>query len=355
MIHTKEKFENKNNSSIINNNANSDEKSFYVTQSVKNNNLLPENLKRKFNITTKNSLNSWNAINKIFNKRNQGFYCPHCEHCNNIKDENLEEYIGMKEAKNVIKKSFDYICEYYDNDQSFLDFLIDIKPGFNSINNNNSNNNIVPINNNNLIAKNNNDNNKNSEVNNKNDFYNTLIKTNSLIKNFKKENSCGSITNRELIHKNSEANNNNNITRNKSLSTTLMNDLSNNHYPKNINSKNYNLNVCNGELENLKNNKKNSKFDMDNLLLTYPKITNDRNILQLVTHFLDALVNDKIALERIVTPEIIEKLKESLIAQGLAFKANENELDFDKEICMLFDETTREKIKKLFKSKLNIY
>jgi len=323
------------------------EQTLYVTQSVRNNfQSIPDHLGLKYNITSKNARDSWNAINKIFNKRNQGFYCPHCEHCNKIQDENLEQYFAMKEAKNIIKKGFDYICDYYDNEQSFLDFLINMNQCLNSNSNTNVNNN---------LSMNNSDQNfivNNIEKGLNKNFVNKIKNNKNVTNNDSANNSNG------FIPENTSNNLNNNkntdlFKNNKSPKKLLINaELENIHFPKGQNNQNYNMNIINGEMENIKNNKKSNKFDLDRLLLTYPKISTDRNVLHLVTNFLDALVNDKISLHSIVTPEIFDKLKERLIAQGLAFRANEKELDFDKEIDLLFDEATREKIKKLFKSKL---
>lgn len=303
----------------------SDENLFLMSQTGKNRlQGFPEYLQKKYNSNIKNAAQSWNAINKIFNKRNQGFYCPHCEHCNKIDDENLDQYFAMKEAKGIIQKGFEYICEYYENDQSFLDFLINLNQGYY---NTNSTNKIYNMN-----------------VNLKKD---TSIKNDSF-----------SNTNLESFNKGEQSLNNYNENNNfkikklqnrSPIRSIIEAEYGNSHFPKGQNNQNYNMNIINGEMENLKNNKKSSKFDLENLLLTYPKITTDRNVLELVTHFLDALVNDKISLENIVTPEIFLKLKETLIAQGMAFKSNEDELDFDQEIDLLFDESTKEKIRKLFK------
>ena len=75
------------------------------------------------------------------------------------------------------------------------------------------------------------------------------------------------------------------------------------------------------------------------------------NVLQVVTHFLDALVNDKISLESITGPDTFNKLKVILISQGIAFEEKDGELDFDKELDLMFDAGTKDKLKKLFKSK----
>ena len=172
----------------------------------------------------------------------------------------------MKEAKNIVKKSLDYIVTHYQTDQSYLDFLLG--------------NNNPPLN----------------------------------IANYLNMNNNHTIT--------SQINSNNN------------------------------LNVPNVELENLRSLKQKTKFDIETLLNTYPKHNNNRAVLQIVTHFLDALVDDKISLDTIAGPEVFERLKDSLISQGYAFKENEAEIEFDKELDLLFDDFTKEKLRKLFKSKI---
>jgi hypothetical protein len=252
-------------------------KSLYVTES--NGTDIRELMESK---EKKLSQVSWNALNKIFTKKNQGFYCPHCTHCNNIKDEVLDTYLSLKEAKIIINKGFDYICEYYVTDQSYLDLLL------------NENN--------------------NSKITLKIDSNNTNV-------------------------------NNINNPKNKSTKKLLENNI---HFPLSISNLNNNINIKNSEIENIKDNKKKNKFEMESLLITYPKTTKDRNVLQLVTHFLDALISDKISINSIVSIETYEKLKDSLISQGVAFKEKGSEIEFDKEIDLLFDQNTKEKIKNLF-------
>jgi len=113
---------------------------------------------------------------------------------------------------------------------------------------------------------------------------------------------------------------------------------------------NNNLHLNSVEYENIKYLKNRTKFDIEVLLNNYPKQSNNRTVLQLVTHFLDALIHDKISLDSIAGPEILDKLKDSLISQGIAFKENEGEIEFDKELDTIFDEVTKEKLRKLFKS-----
>lgn len=259
-------------------------KSLYVTESNGTNIRESIELKGK-----KLSQISWDALNKIFSKKNQGFYCPHCSHCNNIKDEALDSYMAMKEAKSIINKGFDYICKNYDTDQSYLDILL-------------------------------NDNNKKEE----NDLNNNIVFNN----------------------KNKSNNNNNYKSKSKIISSNSI------HYPMSICNLNNNMNQVNGEIENKRDNKKKDIFDIESLISSYPKNLNDRNVLQLVTHFLDALISDKICINTIVTPNIYEKLKESLLSQGIAFKENDSEIEFDKEIDMLFDKNTKEKIRNLFAGEL---
>ncbi len=227
------------------------------------------NIDKNFNygyMNSTNNSNTLNSINKALYKKANKFFCPHCEHCNVIRDENLEKYFDMKEARNIVRKSLDFIVTNYQTDQSYLDFLLgNNNPGLNHL--------------------------------------------------------------------------------------SYMTNLSS---LQQINTNN-NLNINNAEYENLKNIKNRTKFDIDVLLNTYPKHSNNRTVLQLVTHFLDALINDKVSLDSIAGSEIFERLKDSLISQGVAFKENEGEIEFDKELDNIFDDPTKEKLRKLFKSNIFIY
>ena len=176
----------------------------------------------------------------------------------------------MKEAKNIVKKSLDYILNNYQTDQSYLDFLLQNNP-------------------------------QNSGNQNVNVF-----------------------------------------------------NSNNNSYDKNnVNNSINKINSNNSEIENIKNQRNINRFDIETFLTSYPKHSNNRTVLKLVTHFLDALINDKISLDTIAGTETLEKLKQSLICQGLAFKEYDGELEFDKELDLIFDVQTKEKIRKLFRSKKN--
>lgn len=86
----------------------------------------------------------------------------------------------------------------------------------------------------------------------------------------------------------------------------------------------------------------------------YPKKTvNNRMTYQVVSHFLNALIEDQLTLENIVSPEVMERLKGSYLSRGLAYDKQdmENKLYFDKELEHLFDENSKKIIEKLYESK----
>lgn len=247
------------NSSINNGNINQVNNSIRESNSNCNiNNVNNNNASINIQNNTLYSISNPTGFKLKFNK----YFCPHCEHCNVIKDDNFEKYFNMKEARNIVRKSLDFILTNYQTDQSYLDFLLG---------------------NNNTILNN----------------YLSLFSSHSGLQQ--------------------------------------------------INTNN-NLHINTLEYDNIKSIKSRMKFDVDMLLNTYPKQTNNRTVLQLVTHFLDALINDKLSLEHIAGPEIIDKLRDSLISQGISFKEAEGEIEFDKELDLIFDESTKEKLRKLFKS-----
>lgn len=227
-----------------------------------NNNIYLNSSSNNINLIHNSSSNTLNSINRaVYNSSNK-YFCPHCEHCNVIKDDNLEKYFNMKEARNIVRKSLDFIVTNYQTDQSYLDFLLgNNNPGLNN----------------------------------------------------------------------------------------YLNYMSNHNGLQQINTNN-NLHLNSAEYENLKFIKHRTKFDIDILLNTFPKHTYNRTVLQLVTHFLDALINDKVSLDKIAGPDTFEKLRDSFISQGISFKEIEGEIEFDKELDLIFDESTKEKLRKLFKS-----
>lgn len=73
---------------------------------------------------------------------------------------------------------------------------------------------------------------------------------------------------------------------------------------------------------------------------------------RIVSHFLDALVEDKISFEHVAGPDLSKKLHESLLAQGLSINIKDETYEIDKEFINLFDDKTKEYINDLVKSKL---
>jgi hypothetical protein len=99
--------------------------------------------------------------------------------------------------------------------------------------------------------------------------------------------------------------------------------------------------------------KNNNKFKIEDFLNQYTKHMNTRNTYFQTVYFLQALVDDKIDLEKFVGMYKLEKLNYSLLAQGKLFIHNEmkENIEFDREIDSLFDENMKESVKRLFKSK----
>lgn len=65
---------------------------------------------------------------------------------------------------------------------------------------------------------------------------------------------------------------------------------------------------------------------------------------------MDALIDERIFLESILSQNLIEKFNDSMISKGYSYEINQDHLDIDKEIDTLFDENTRKIIKELIKS-----
>jgi len=100
--------------------------SIYSNDNNKNNDNNNNNCNSQlFNNSNKNNY----LVEKILTQKSNNYYCPNCEHCNIISDENLQKHFNLKEAKNIIKKSLDYIVNYYDTDQSYMDFILQNSAG----------------------------------------------------------------------------------------------------------------------------------------------------------------------------------------------------------------------------------
>ncbi len=70
-----------------------------------------------------------------------------------------------------------------------------------------------------------------------------------------------------------------------------------------------------------------------------------------INNFLNALTEDKLSLENLITPELSERLKESMISRGNLYSASTEEVEFDKEIQNLFDDDSKKFLNELYKSK----
>ncbi len=70
-----------------------------------------------------------------------------------------------------------------------------------------------------------------------------------------------------------------------------------------------------------------------------------------INNLLNALIEDKLRLENLITPELSERLKESMISRGNLYSASTEEIEFDKEIQNLFDDDSKKFLNELYKGK----
>ena len=104
------------------------------------------------------------------------------------------------------------------------------------------------------------------------------------------------------------------------------------------------------DFESLKNNKIQNKA-IDKFISSIPKNpVIDRTTYSVISHFLNALIEDKMSIENIASPDILNKLKDSLISVGNSFDEVNNLIEYDKELDNLFDENTIGIIRKLYES-----
>ena len=89
------------------------------------------------------------------------------------------------------------------------------------------------------------------------------------------------------------------------------------------------------------------------MLTGYPKnISKNRLSYQILAHFLNALLHDKIGLDVVIDTEILLKFKESLLSKGQAFNEWEEKVELDKELESLFDENTKRIVNDIIHSKV---
>ena len=79
-------------------------------------------------------------------------------------------------------------------------------------------------------------------------------------------------------------------------------------------------------------------------------ITNNRLTYQIISYYLNSLLEEKIDINIIASDEILSKVKESYISKGIAFGEVNSKLVFDKEIQENFDEKTIKTLNNLYHS-----
>ena len=115
-------------------------------------------------------------------------------------------------------------------------------------------------------------------------------------------------------------------------------------------------NLLNEDLEKenkIKKEKEKEIFDINELLIDYKNKINfpqKREIYNIVSNYLNLLIDGVIEIEKLIPNSIIEKFNQKLIANGHLFDLN-NILIFDPDIENLFDGKTKEIIMQLFKKK----
>lgn len=88
------------------------------------------NLNNLINVTNHSMWKSNNNLSNIknttkFQSSLNAYYCPHCTHCNNTFDSHLDNNLqNLREAKNIITSSFDYILKKGIIDSSNMNFFI---------------------------------------------------------------------------------------------------------------------------------------------------------------------------------------------------------------------------------------
>lgn len=286
---------------------------------------LNENMKSKNSSINNNSYfkeeNNMDMVENLLKKKKNIYYCPNCEHCNIINDENLQKHFEMNTAKNIIKKSFDYIANNFEIKQDYLDYLLQKNP-------------------------------KAKDTDIINDFNNKKQKQNNINKNKLSKDVTDVKTISNLVEEAKDFKTTSNLGEAQRIKNAS--NLKEVHGLKPSSNIASNLieeqDKFNEQFELAERALAKGEFKIGAFLKNFPYQNNDRNILKIVTHFLDALVNDKISIDSIASPETFNKLRDILIAQGISFKEKDGELDFDQELDSMFDQETKDKLKKLFKS-----
>jgi len=146
------------------------------------------------------------------------------------------------------------------------------------------------------------------------------------------------------IENKNKSTNNDNCKDGNSHNLKNINRLNNKLFPENLQKKE----------SDKEENKTVNKFEILDFLKTHDKkynINEDKVVIEIVTHFLDALLEDKINIDKIVGAETLKKISESMLMQGKGFMfKDDGEIEFEKELEHIFDEETKEKISLIFNS-----
>ena len=118
--------------------------------------------------------------------------------------------------------------------------------------------------------------------------------------------------------------------------------------------KRHNVNVF--SLSDNKDTLQSQKENIESILNNFPiRSSSSRTVYQVVSKFLNALIDEKMDLNKILAPEIIEKLELSLISQGRSFDDfNPNNFILDEEIKGLLDPELIKTMSKLFNDKYTV-
>ena len=89
------------------------------------------------------------------------------------------------------------------------------------------------------------------------------------------------------------------------------------------------------------------------MLMLFPKASNMRITYYILLNFLNALLDDKIDINNILTEDVQKKFSDSLLSKGTAvdYDTTDYKVIFDKEVNDNFDEESRKSIKHIFESK----
>jgi hypothetical protein len=290
-----------------------------------------------------------NSFLKMSTQNIKQFYCPHCQHCNEVKDDRLEEYFSiLKESKSIISKTLDFIINNNMMENFNLDFFStkdkEESKIFQKRVGNDSKKSIFQTQ-------------RRGDV----ERLSTFSKKSTI--EYKEHTLSPKISKR----KNTEDT--------MAISETIfLTDGEDQFYKKNENDEKINIKrikTNNTGSDNGSNtpqkSKPHSKIDLTSIssskdvkyfeqfISTLPKpIMKKRLTYQVLFHCLDSILENRATLDSLIGKEVYDKVKSSLLAQGLGYSEyintfNENNfiLHIDKELEKYFDPQSVKIIKNL--------